>query len=317
MKIALLSHDASGAINPVVYDTLLRFLPLVASTAEADVVVVPVSNQDGYTFNPALLKIRKPICVMDYTEYGWDAGDKPNVLGTGAFRDFGFLNTPEWEKLDTWACVMPAALHFKRELFQRDVNPRRMPIEFPCRIPAPPIQTKVEFEARPIEVFHYWGLSNPVRQKYHGQIFQKAHEFGIHVVDMWDQDEHFERRTWATIHAPWYNRKPIEEVMRWNFRSKLSVSLPGAGNKCFRHSESPVGSIMALTENGLSWSYPWHHLINCFRMNIKQDSLWMEFLSPSREISYSIYLASQDNIDRYRSERYVREYVLPAIAARL
>lgn len=316
MKIALLSHDASGAINPVVYDTLLRFLPLVPTVAQADAVVVPVCNQKEYVFNPVLLHVNKPIIVIDFTEYGWDAGDRPNVLGTGAFCGFPALNTEEYEKLDTWVLTRKPVLHFKRELFLRDVSARLLPIEFTCRILAPPIQTKAEFDARPIEVFHYWGLSNPVRQRFHGDVFRHSHESSINIVDGWDQDGHFEGRTWATIHTPWYNRKPIEEVMRWNWRSKLSVSLPGAGEKCFRHSECPVGSIMIFPPDNLAWSYQWKSYENCVRVPFYEGTWWPESWWPeSFNLGrlYDIYLASQDTIAKYRSENYVREYVLPAI----
>lgn len=314
MKLFVISHDASGAINPVIWDTLLRFLPLTGSEKDADAVVVPVCNQENYKFNTALLNVRKPVVLMDYTEYGWDAGDKPNVLGTGAFRNFPTLNTEEWEKLDTWICTRPPALHFKRELFQRDVNPHLLPIEFPCRIPAPPIQTKAEFDARPIEVFHFWGLSNPARQAWHGNVFIEAHDYGIHVVDGWDQDGPFVVRTWATIHTPWYNRKPIEEVMRWNCHSKFSISLAGAGQKCFRHSESPVGSIMSTPSDILAWSFPWEEGYNCAALICPCEDILAQYGLRSL---YDIYLESQKNIENYRSKTYIDSYIIPSIGERL
>ena len=49
----------------------------------------------------------------------------------------------------------------------------------------------------------------------------------------------------------------MNDILHAQSMSKISVSLNGCGVKCFRHSESPVNSLMALQDNVLEWTYPW------------------------------------------------------------
>ncbi len=316
MNYYLMPFAVDGNIDPTVEHGILDHLPTrVQSESQADCVIVVVSYVGDYKFNPMLAKVRKPVILLDFIEGGWDAGEKPNLLGY-SLQDFGHLNTPEWARLTQWVRDIEPRLYFKRELHRRDRVSNRAPIEYPCRMEVPPLQSKEEFNARPIEVFSSWGLSNPSRQRLHGDIFRRAHDTGIHVVDAWDQDNRFEGRTWATIHSPWFNRKPLEEVMRWQRRAKISVSMPGAGVKCFRSAESPVDSIMALHEDSLAWSFPWTHLENCIRLEPGNEFNSL-YKVASLNMLYDTYCASRENILRYTSERYAREYLLPLISARL
>lgn len=311
MKFYIQSFDAEWDVNPMVRDGILNYLPQTDAMGLADAVIVVVCYKANYHFNVGLNSITKPIILMDFTEFGWDAGTNKNVLGEGGyFTQFGHLNTDEWKKLDQWAQDHPAVLHFKRELFHKDRTTRLIPIEFPCVIPARPIQTKEEFDARPIEVFNCWGLSHPSRQRLHGDIFRNAHETGINAIDAWHH--RIEGRVWATIHIPHYDRKPMGEVMDWNHRAKISVSLPGAGVKCFRSAESPVDSIMARQKDELAWSIPWIHCLDCITLTPGNEFEELETATKRNDL-YEIYRSGQATIDRYRSVRYVNEYVKPAI----
>lgn len=317
MKLLPISPDANGTIDGTLHYALLANMPLSESMADADAVVVPIAYHPNYVFNPALLTIKKLVVILDYLEFGWDATEKENVLGLKNLHQFGHLASEEWSKLDEWIRLSETRMiTFKRELFQRNVSDSMLPAEFPCLRDIPPVQTREEFDARPIEVFNSWGLSNPARPRLHGCIFITSQDTGFHVVDSWDQDNRFEPRTWASIHSPWYNRKPMDLVDSWNVRSKISVSLPGAGVKCFRSSEAPRGSIMALREDNLVWSYPWVNGRNCIRLT---EGLEIADLldATKRTDLYDIYRASQETIAKYRSEPYVRDYMLPKIAERL
>lgn len=306
------SFDAQWDVNPTVGETILRNLPTTNAMGRANAVIVVVCYKANYRFSPQLLAIKKPILLMDFCEYGWDAGYKNNVLGTGMTRQFGHIADDEWARLDEWVHGNPPLLHFKRELFEPGKQPNLLPIEFPCVVPASPIQSREEFRARPIEVFNCWGLSHPCRQRLHGAIFANAHENGINVMDSWPSEGRYEKRNWITIHSPHYARVPLEKVMEYNRSSKISVSLPGAGMKCFRSAEAPVGSIMALVDDKLAWSFPWVHGENCIRLT--SDLLFQSLESAThRDDLYEIYLRSQETIDRYRSRRYAQEYLLPLI----
>lgn len=328
MKLAVISSSEDNWIDQSISDAILKHLP-IGSIHEADAVIVPVAYRENYRFNRQLLAVTKRIAIIDITEFGWEAGTKPNVLGAGVIRSFGHLDTDQWGALDQWAAGANIVAHFKRELMRKDWmdNGALVPIEYLCRMPVPPRQSREEFTRRPIEVFSSWGLSNPVRQVLHGDIFRNAHTSGIHVVDAWDQDNQFNGKTWdsrwpqdgkvwATIHTPHYNRKPMPEVMRWQHRAKLSVSLPGSGVKCFRSAEAPVGSIMALQEDDLAWAFDWIHGQNCIRLaRGKEFESLLE--ATSRTDLYDIYCASQETIAQYQPAFYVANHVLPAIEDRL
>lgn len=315
MNLLLLSPDASGAIDGTLKKMVLN-LPITDSSAFSDAAIVPIAWHPNFVFNTDLLKYKGKIIILDYLEMGWDAADKGNVLGRDDLTPFGHLSGDEWTNLSAWVSVHPPVLTFKRELHENDRSDTLIPAEFTGLKPIPPIQSKAEFEARPMEVFFSWGLSNPSRPNLHGKIFQNAHCSGIHVIDGWEQDGRFEPHTWATIHSPWYARQPIEAIDRWNVRAKLSVSLPGAGVKCFRSAESPRGSIMALHRDKLAWSHPWVHGENCIR--IGESVEFNDLLeSTRRDDLYDIYIRSQETAAKYLTAPYCRDYLVPAIAARL
>lgn len=312
--ICVLSADESGQIDGTVQKLLIDYLPVV-SKSEADVAIVFISYLHVFKFSEQLLHINKPIVLVDFTEYGWDFGDKNNQWGTGAHRDCGHLNTPEYALFDAWVQDRPPVLTFQRELQQRDRSPIRLPVEWPCDVPAVPLQTKEEFDARPMEVLFVWGLSNPSRPRLHGDIFRNSHDCGINVLSDWRDDGHFEKRNWAALYSPHWRRTHINEVHRWNQRAKISVSLPGAGAKCFRHTmESPVGSIMALPFDTLAWSFEWLHLVNCIRLVPGHEFTSLESVTHCGDL-WDIYRWGQATVDRWRPARYVSEYIMPAIAS--
>lgn len=313
-RIHILSPDATGARDGTVQAGLLDYLPnQVGSVLEADVVIVPISFLATYRFNDELNKLKKPYVLLDFCEFGWDAGDKENRFGHSMVQTFGHLSTPDYIRFDKWVMENPPVLALKRELFKRHQTDAMLPVEFPCQMEIPPIQTKEEFDKRPLEVFICFGLSHPSRFRLHGEIFQNAHRNGIHVVDDWADEDHFGKRTWATIYSPWYRRRLMSDVMRWNMMSKISVSLWGAGKKCFRHTmESPVGSILALPSDNLAWAFIWQHGVNCIRLDDghEADSL---LNATTRQDLYEIYRNGQCTVARYCSKRYLDEYIMTEI----
>lgn len=311
MKLFVQTPDAGGQIDGTTIQSLLRQLPTVDNINSADAVIIPISYFGNYKFNDALLQIKKKIVVIDYIEHGWDFDFiKPNILGCDIHKSCGHLNNEEYAKLDQWAKANPPTLTFKRELARKDLSDHYKPIEFLCYWPSQRIVSREEFDNRPIEVFNYWGLSNPIRPRVHGEIFIHAHNNGYNFVDGWDQ-KLLDKRNWVTLHAPHYLRVKMSQIMEWVKRSKICLSMPGAGIKCFRHAELS-SSIMALPYDELAWSHDWNHGENCVRLKegeeIETLLLWLK-----SERLYEIYLKAQETFDRYRPERYAREYIIPNI----
>lgn len=317
MKFFLMSSDESGNIDPTPLHQIFRRLPLTSAISNCDAVVVPVAYFGNYKFNHNLTSLTKPILIFDFTEFGWPwHGQSDNVLGRDCYKNFPHLNTPEYAMLDKWAKDFPAKVHFKRELRKCDQTESLLPISFLCDIPSESLDSREKFNSRPLQVFSSWGYSHPDRRRLHGEIFQKADSKGIHILDHWDQEGHFEGKNWATIHAPHYSRRHMPEVMRWQRQSKLTISMPGAGIACFRNSEAAVNSIMALQHDPLAWAYDWFHGVNCIRLRPGHE---FEDLNEAleRDNLYDIYLDSQSSIDKWRPHRFVTEYVLPKIKERL
>jgi len=63
-----------------------------------------------------------------------------------------------------------------------------------------------------------------------------------------------------------YRRLSIYEVFSLQLDAKLSVSLHGYGEKCFRDSESSVNSIILLQEGTVKYSYDWIDGYNCIKL---------------------------------------------------
>lgn len=315
MKLFIQIADANLRENGPVKHLLLDWLPdRVHSIAKCDAVVVPVAWHPDYKFNEDLLLLKRPVVLIDYLEFGWNFGPRENRIGKGTTDWPGHLNSPEWAKLDAWVRDHPPALVFKRELFKRDVGERFLPIDFPCCNPPPKIPSRAEFDARPFDVFYCWGLSHPDRARLQGDIFHAMANRGLSVISDWIQFKQLPEmpgRTWVAIHSPYWARVPMERVMEVQHRSKVSISMPGAGQKCFRSSESACGAIMAMPKNYLAWSYDWHDG-NSILLTPGQE---LESLLHQMEHHnlYDIYLSSQINFELYRCENYARDYVMPAI----
>src|SRR5215471_1721996 len=129
----------------------------------------------------------------------------------------------EYNKFWQWVIQNPPVLTFRRELTKEQENHAVRPIEWACYLPFPEIQTKEQYEARPIEVLFFWGYSNLSRPRLHGEIFSKGFERGINVLDNWSDLEAAKiigadgkplwNRIWASVYAPWWRRKPMEEIL--------------------------------------------------------------------------------------------------------
>lgn len=228
-----------------------------------------------------------------------------------------------WQRFDAWVGARQRAgqvkLYFSRELLKGDVSDTLKPIEFPAYIDIPPVQTKEQFDARLLDVFFNWGYSHPSRPRLHADIFRAMTTHGPGVVSSFRELESRYNQLpglcWAAIHTHHSVRRHISEIIPWQEKSKITVALPGNGRKTFRHGETQ-GSIMALLEDDIAWSFPWEHGVNCLRLTEGNEFDCLETATRRNDL-YQIYVRSQETLSRYKSERYVSEYVLPTLEAAL
>lgn len=320
MRIAVQSPCQNGSIDGTVEANILRHLRN-AQVETSDLVIIPISFYGDFKFNaalPHLLKGKRWV-MMDFLELGldWDvnSGTDTHVLGRNS-ANFPRVSGPEWMKFDAFTRDHPPSAYFKRELLAREQTDWLIPVDFPCYVPIPWTQTKAEFETRPIEVFHFWGLSHLSRPKLHGNIFKYAYGERYEVISQFGHWNGYfadpRGRTWASVHAPHFDRKPIAEVMHFTHRSKISVSLPGAGVKCFRDSEAPCGSTPAFWDCGIARSYPWTPGENC--IGLAPNAEW-EHLRAAVQLEdlYEIYVAAQETIRKYDAVTYAKDYLLTRI----
>lgn len=325
MRYAIQSPCKNGAIDGTVQANILRHLPDQVSVSHADVVVVPISYYGDFQFNASLPHVLrgKKVALVDFLELGldWevDSGIDTHVLGRNS-ANFARVSGPEWMALDAWIRDNPPITYFKRELLAREQSDWLVPVDFPCYLPIPATQNKVEFDQRPLEVLHYWGLSHESRPRLHGEIFSRSYTHKYEVLSQFGHwHGHFNDprgRTWAAIHAPHFDRKAMVDVMHFVHRSKITVSLPGAGVKCFRDSESPCGSIPAFWNCGIARSFQWVDGENCIML--QPGCEWDDLHDAvQKDNLHDLYVAAQETIRKYECAPYVRDYIIPNIERNL
>lgn len=317
-----MSPDAAARVDGTIQAHLLSgFQNVSSSPHDCDVILVPISTFADYRFNPKLRDIKKPWVLLDFLEYEWcfDMQNHCTHLFGLNTRECRWLS-PAWWDLCDFVRDNPPALYLKRELLAQDVSDTVKPVDWPCSLGELPLQTEDAFNSRSIEVFHCFGFSHPSRPRLHSDIFRAMTTHGIGVISELDHFQGYfqnpSARTWASIYSPWYARKPIHDILWFQERSKMSVSLPGCGKKCFRMAEAPVHTIMALPWDDLAWSYEWADGENCIRLD--STHLFDDLDEATKRADlFKIYVRSQETIALYRTEAYAANYLTPLIAARL
>lgn len=321
MKLSILAADGQGRIESVLMQNVLCHLPnRVASIHEADAVIVPISHYHDFSFHRELESVTKPVIIMDMMEYYGEQPQGTHIFGVNEAPSHSY--NPEWNKFHQWLASRPPTLYFKRELYEMDRTESVIPIEWPCYMPAWGIEPESNFNSRPFEVFYNWGHSNALRPLLHGAMFRGWGEgLGYEVISSFDHIEakiHEPGRKWISIHSPHTHRTHINEIVLRQSQSKMSVSMPGAGKKCFRCLEAPVHTVPVYFEPELlAWSYPWNHGENCLKMiDILDMAVDLNCFNRWDDL-YGIYKAAQENVDKYRIHNYVSNHILPAISNRL
>lgn len=291
----------------------------IASEINSPYPIVPITRIEGFKFNPDLLSLDKYV-LLDYSELYWNSENTDTHLvgkNTGDYPEQ--FPGDEWKKFDDFVREQPPVVYFKRELLNKDRSDFIHPIDYPCWVEPPPVQSKEDFNKRPLEVFFFWGRSHEERVRLHSDIWSNSSKNGASVNDNIYQIQNFlaeesNPKKWATLYMPHYSRIDISNLLSINGLSKLSVSLFGAGRKCFRTTgESPVNSLMVMQKSESCYTYEWEHGVNCLMFpETKVDvTLLDEFLK--RDDLYEIYCKGVETVNKYKIHGYVNNYILPII----
>lgn len=304
----IVSPDVTGNVDPIV----MR----IVSAINTDVVIVPITNLHNFVFDDGLYDLDKYVLV-DFVENNWDWDMKDTLKFGSDISKFKYLlDGEQWEKLNDFVAKKPPIVYFKRELLKKDATETFIPIEYPCWQSAYAVQTREQFNARRMDVFHYWGHSHEARRIFQGNAYLHAVKNDITIIDNLYYLQGFlnenHKRYWATMHIPHFARLDIAQLLQFNYDAKLCLSFAGAGRKCFRHAEAPTTSVLAMQDDEIAWSFPWVHGENCIKF---KDENVIEVIEEAlkREDIYDIYLAGLENNDRYRMGRYASEYIEPTI----
>ncbi len=277
-----------------------------------DIPIVLVSRVEDLKLNKEILKLKEWV-LIDYTELGWDwEMDYGHHFGVNTDKFPEVFRSEDWKIFDDFVRDTPPLMTFCRELLQKDVTDKLVPIVYPCVIPPVPIQTKEEFNRRTLNVFNTWGLSNEARKWLHAKIWKKSSNYGYAVCDnifylkAFLQNEDNPNK-WFTANIPHYCRIPISEIMMLNGISKVSISIAGAGRNCFRHAESPVNSVMLMWDDELAWhKEDWIDGENCIKCGEGEEIQAAVRALNNPDLLYLMYRNGVATIDKFRTENYLR-----------
>jgi len=284
MNIA--SPDARSQVDPTIRAGILNHID-----SSLPITILPVSYQPDFTFVPP--RISGKYVIVDFLE--------PN------FRQ------SEYDKFWAWTKQNPPTLHFKRELLKKDVTPTLKPIEFPCVFKPTRISDRASFNARKFDVLYFWGYSHISRPLLQGDIWRGMGKDGISVLSHWDQIEGIENipadqrgPLWLAVYTPHWTRKPMSEILPIMAQTKVTVAMPGNGEKCFRHAEC-VDTLMAMRVNDRAWSFPWNHNNS---IQLGEGDEYEGLISAfGRSDLYDFYMNCCDNMANYFAPTYAKNYV--------
>ena len=283
--------------------------------------ILLISRQENLNFNEQILSLKgQKYVIADFIEVGWNWNREETLIIGKNIGEFKDCCQSGWERLDEFIKENPPVLYFKRELLKKDATAKVLPIEYPNWQKEYPTQTREQFNARPISVLNYWGRSHEARLIVHGEIWKNAARKGYAVCDNIYYINHFMREDsninkWVSLWIPHYARIDISEILKINEMSKLCISLPGAGVKCFRQTgEAVVNGIVVMPEDNLEYSYPFVNNVNCIKFPIETvtgvDKEWGVIEAVEKALLnnnlYDIYLESLLVAEFYRVDNYTK-----------
>lgn len=301
----------------------------VLSRLHVNKPILLLSRRDELDFNEEVLSLSgKDYVCCDFIEGGWDKEIKDTlIVGENTF-DFDYMKGEGWQKLHDFMSANKPCLYLKRELLAKHETDKIKPVEYPNWQPDYPLQLREQFDNRPILAFNYWGRSHEARLMLQGEFWKFSAKKGYALCDNLYQFNDFmhhekDSKKLVSLHIPFYSRIDISELMKINAMSKLCISLPGCGVKCFRSTgESIVNSVCVLPEDKLSYSMPFIDGVNCIKFSTNNDvtglkNEWKVMDTVEEALQnkslYDIYLASKKLADWYHIDNYCQNYLTPLI----
>lgn len=309
MTFQILSPDAQRRYDPPAM-RLLQCLP-----QGGDVAVVLVTRIDGFQFRADLKLIigGRPWVLVDFSEFSWDWDQQSSYLWGRDRTEHEWFRGDEYRKLDQFIRDNPPVLTFQRELLRGDASEYVLPIEYANYSPRVEPDTEERFHARPISVLFNWGRSSETRPRLHGNIFRESGRYGYEVCSQWDHIDRAiadkgDRQLWCAIHTPHYARVDVSETIRRFSQAKITVAMPGCGRKNFRNGEIN-NSLQVILGDKLAWGVcpAGAHMLEGSEVEE------INGLLANGGGNYAAYRRSHAASDALRPERYLREYVVPAI----
>jgi hypothetical protein len=300
--------EKSGQVDSA-YHSLVKHIP-------TNKTIVMVSWAENFVFNDALLDVKDYVLIC-FCEYGWDKDLREtgsHIWGANSDK-FPRYYTGDWVRFDNWVKENSPSIMLKRELLKQDVSDAVRPIEYPCTVNHWEVDTEEFFNNRPINCFQYWGRSSEHRLRIHGDIWHHASKKGFSVCDniyyIASFLEHEQGEKWVSLNIPHWARTDINQLMPINALSKLSLSWGGAGFKCFRTAEAPVNSVMVMWKNDYAWSYQWDES-NCILVEHGKELDGID-AALNRIDLFQVYKKGVETANKYRTEPYINNYILPII----
>ena len=276
------------------------------------VTVVLMGRTNGFKFNNKLKTVGRYVLV-EVSELGWDYKFIDSHTWGQNTANFPQYEDDEYKKFDDWVASNPPLFTLQRELLKKDVTDICKPIDYPCWYEVPSPQSRGEFNGRPISGFYFWGRSHEARLRLHSQIWSEASKRGFSVCDNPNFFERFVEEEKGTLFAsmwmPHYGRMEMQKVLEMQQYAKVSIALPGAGVKTFRHTESSYNAVMLKWPDNLAWAYPWVDGVNCL---IAGEGGEIDAVFAAKNL-YETYCSGVENCRKYQVNNYVNNYLNPLL----
>mgnify|MGYP001179300430 CR=1 FL=1 len=281
----------------------------VVKDVNSSIPIVLVTRLSDFVFNEELFSLDRYV-LANLCEFSWDYHWLYTPIFGKEDADYHKLfEGAEWAKFNDFVKNNPPVLTLQREIRKTDLTDKIKPLSYPCYQPVYETHTREQFNARSIELCHYWGRSSEERMWFQGNAYLHASREGIEICDnlyyLNGLLAENKQRLWVTANVQHFARVPIEQVLQVNGMAKLGLSMPGCGKHCFRDSEVPVNSVMVLQDNDIAFPFEWIHGENCIRYK-GVDPIPAIEEALKRDDLYDIYVKGLENIDKYRTHNYNR-----------
>lgn len=305
---------------------------IVNNINEADVILFGHVSRTNYKFKEENIG-NKPIVIIDYSEL---ESNSLNDHFIGFNISSWFAQFEEWNKLNDWlkSKQNQIKIYFKREFEKKLYHPNipTYPIEylvFDSYFWNQQIQNFEDFNKRIFNFAIFFALSSISRPLLVSKMIEKCFcnnmcfDERILECDEYNKPSFINQPGILILYKPHFFRIPHNKMMDLYSKSKIAISLHGAGRKCLKEPEVSFNSVSAIQETNQYYSYPWIDDNNCIVLPNKKDNPFLidaeksvdkmlKYIEQPEKL-YQIYLNSHKNSLNYRIDNYLTKYIIPKI----